>query len=408
MDYEMRPCEKSEVGDLLRTCMTAFSGEAKDEEVEVRARIVEPERTLAVFDEGEMVATAAAFSFTLTIPETEVPAAGVTLVGVLPSHRRKGILTAMMKRQLEDCRELGEPVAILWASEGAIYPKFGYGLAGYHAFMEIDRDKALFKDPSPPAGRSRILSYDEALKVIPDVYERVRVQTPGMFARSQTWWEAHRLYDPEHDREGAGPMLKAVVEIDGRAEAYCLYRVKQEWTESGMPDSTLFVEEAMGTTAEATKAIWAFLFGVDLIARLKYYFVAVDAPLRFMLRAQRPMQFKLADALWLRIVDVKKALEARSYAIEETLVLDLRDPFCSWNEGVWELRVSQDGATVTETDALPDLRLTAQELGSVYLGGVRFAELERAGDISELKEGAVRKADLMFYTETGPWTPEIF
>lgn len=409
MDYEIRPCKENEIEEFIRTCMMAFSEEPKEGDISTRARVIEPERTLAAFDEDSMVATTAAFSFRLTIPGAEVPAAGVTLVGVLPTHRRRGILKAMMKRQLEDCHALGEPVAILWASEGAIYPNFGYGLASYHGLIDLDRDKAQFRDETPPAGRARIVSYDEFLKIAPDVYERVRAQTPGMFARSRTWWEAHRLFDPEHEREGGGPMLRAVVEINGTAQAYCLYRVQHSWGEDGIPNGTLTVEEAMGTTPEATKAVWHFLFGVDLVARLKYFFIQVDHPLKFMLRALRPLRLKVADALWLRVLDVKKALEARTYATAGTLVLDLHDSFCPWNEGVWKLDVSEEGdVAVSQSTKEADIRLEAEQLGAVYLGGVSFSELAAASRLTELNDGALLRANLLFHTDKQPWCPELF
>ena len=409
MDYEIRQVNETEVEDFLRTCMTAFSNEASKAFLESRNRLVEPERSIAAFEEDSMVGTAGAFRFNLKVPGADLPAAGVTLVGVLPTHRRRGVLRALMKKQLEDCREWGETVAILWASEGAIYPNFGYGVASWHGLIEIDSDKAKMAEPTPPRGRSRLLSDEETLKVLPDVYERVRQQTPGMFSRDQTWWEAHRLWDPEEEREGGGAMLKAVLEIDGRAEAYCLYRVKHAWADDGNPDSTLFVEEVMGTTPEATREIWEFIFGVDLVARIKYYFIEVDTPLRFLIGEVRRLRMKMADALFLRVVDVKPALEARSYAAPGSLVFKLDDQLCPWNAGTWKIEVAEGGrASVSQTNEEAEIGLSARDLGAVYLGGVTFSELARALQISELKVGAAVRADLMFYTPQAPWCPEIF
>jgi predicted acetyltransferase len=409
MDYEIRAIKEDEVEDFLGTCMTAFSNEAPEAFLKSRKRLVEPERSIAAFDEDTMVGTAGAFRFNATVPGGDIPVAGVTLVGVLPTHRRRGVLKALMKRQLEDCREWGESIAILWASEGAIYPHFGYGVANFHGLIEVDSDKTAFIDPPPVDARSRLLSDEEALKVIPDVYERVRVQTPGMFSRNQTWWEAHRLFDPEDERDGGGAMLKAVVEIDGKAEAYCLYRVKHGWGEDGMHDGTLFVQEAMGTTPKATRAIWDFIFGVDLVARVKYFFIEVDTPLRFMMPGIRPLRLKVADALFLRVADLPKALEARSYATPGSIVLRVDDGFCPWNAGTWKIDVAESGrATVSETSEEPDIDMTVEHLGSVYLGGVGFTELARAMRIAEVTEGAAARADLLFHTPHAPWCPEIF
>ena len=409
MEFEIRSIKKNEVEDFLRTCMTAFSSDAPEHFLKSRMRLVEPERSIAVFDEDAMVGSAGAFRFNMTVPGSELPVAGVTLVGVLPTHRRRGILRALMKKQLEDCHRWGEPVAILWASEGAIYPHFGYGVASWHGDIEIDSTRARMANPVPPRGRTRLLSDEETLKVIPDVYERVRVQTPGMFTRDQTWWETHRLLDPEEDRDGGGPMLKAVLEIDGRAEAYCLYRVKPGWGDDGNHDSTLFVEEVMGTTPEATREIWEFIFGVDLVARIKYHFIEIDTPLRFMMGHVRPLRMRMADALFLRVVDVKPALEARTYATAGTLVFSLDDSLCPWNAGTWKLEVSEDGrASVTRSEEDAEIGLRASDLGAVYLGGIRFTELLRGLQITELKEGSAVRADHMFYTPHAPWCPEIF
>lgn len=408
MDYEIRATKTNEIEDLLKTCMAAFSDKPSDEFLKSRKQLVESERLLAAFDEDTMVGTAGAFRFNMTVPGSEIPVAGVTLVGVLPTHRRRGILRALMKKQLSDCHEWGESVAILWASEGTIYPHFGYGVASLHGDIEVDSAKARIVEAPSPRGRARLVSDEEALKVIPDVYERVRTQTPGMYTRDQTWWEQHRFYDPEEERDG-GAMLKAVVELDGRAEAYCLYRVKQAWGDDGNHDGTLFVEEAMGTTPEATREIWEFLFGVDLVARVKYHFIEVDTPLRFLVGELRPLRMRVADGLFLRVVDVKKALEARAYAAPGTLVFELHDSLCPWNAGTWKLEVADDGrGIVSKTDEQAELRLRAQDLGAVYLGGVRFSELTLSLQIDEIRDGAALRGDLLFYTPRAPWCPEIF
>jgi predicted acetyltransferase len=408
MDYEMRPVTEKEFPDFMRACETAFSEDIKDEDIERSSRVHQLERTLAVFDEGNVVATAGAYSFVMTVPGGEVPAAGVTFVGVLPSHRRKAILSSMMKRQLEDSRKLEEPVAILWASEGAIYTKFGYGLASLHAAINVERHQTSFRDDSPQVGRARLLTEDEALKVIPDVYERVRIETPGMYARDQTWWENHTLPDPEHWREGAGPMFRAVIEIDGRAEAYTLYRVRSSWGDDGIHDGTLEVIEAMATSPVATRELWGYLFGVDLVDRIKSFTMPVDHPLKFMLKDMRRLRMNVRDSLWLRVVDVAGALEGRSYRAKGKLVFELADAFCPWNAGTWELDVSTEGTRVTRTDAEPGLRMTIEELGAVYLGATTWAELLHAGRIEELQDGAVALADDLFTTDRAPWCPEIF
>ena len=408
MEISVRPVAKKEIGRLLETAEAAFSEDLRGEEKEVMEALLQPERTLAAFDGEEMVAATGVFPFTLAIPGGQAPSAGVTIVGVLPTHRRRGIVKSMMKQQLEDSRDKGEATAILWASEGAIYPNFGYGLATEHASMALDRASAVFRSSAPARGRTRLLSRDEALKVLPLVYDKVQAVTPGMFARTTEWWDKHRLFDAEHEREGAGPMFRVVAEIDGRPEAYALYRVRSKWGDDGVHDGTLEVIEPMATDVEAERALWSFLFGVDLVDRIKSYFLPVDHPLKFMLRDMRRLRLRVRDALWLRIVDVKKALEERSYANDGRLVFELADEFCPWNDGVWELEASTAGGKIRRSDANPDISLTAEDLGALYLGGNTFAQLHRVARLAEHSSGAVATADDLFRTSRAPWCPEIF
>ncbi|MFN2488548.1 MAG: GNAT family N-acetyltransferase [Actinomycetota bacterium] len=407
MSLEIRSCRPDEFRLFLETCEAAFGYDIKDDDVERFKRVISTDRTFAAFDDETMIGTAGSFPFTMTIPGGEVPAGGVTMVGVLPSHRRRGVLTQLMQAQLLDARARGEPIAVLWASEGSIYQRFGYGLATKQCALDMERDRATFLDPSAPIGRCRLLAQDEALKSFPEIYERVRVSTPGMFARTPDWWEALTLADPEADRRGGGPMFRALWEIDGRAEAYALYRAHHEWSE-GLPAGWLEVLEAVATTPVATREIWRFLLGVDLMARIKAWFVAADHPLFLMLTEPRRLRFTAKDALWLRVVDLASALALRSYASDGSLTFEITDDTCPWNEGTWELHAAPEGAQVGRSDASPELRLSAADLGAVYLGGLTFGELARAGRVQELVGGAAHKATLLFMTERAPWCAEIF
>jgi predicted acetyltransferase len=407
MGTEIRACRPDELERWLRVCWTTFGNELRDDEPERVARYLEIDRTLGTFVDDELVGTAAAFSFTLTVPGGYLPTAGVTMVTVLPSHRRRGLLTALMHRQLEDIRERREPLAALWASEGDIYERFGYGMATLNAPIDIERDRARFRYNPAPVGTIRLVEKDSVLKVVPEVYERVRAQIPGMFARSLDWWEAHRLYDPEHYRDGGGPLTCAVLDVDGRAEAYALYRMHTEWADTS-PTGYLNVLEALGTTSVATREIWRFLFGIDLMVRVRAFQQPAMHALHFLLAEPRRLRSQLSDGLWVRLVDVKEALEARSYAIEGSLVIDVEDAMFATNHGRWKLTVDGGTATVERTEDPAELAVPIAQLGSVYLGGFTFAQWLDAGRVRELRDGAAVHADLMFHTATTPWCAEIF
>jgi predicted acetyltransferase len=400
---EIRTCGPDELAQALGPIWHFFGRTAPPEEgVEALGRVLEAERMHAAWEDGTAVGGAGAFSFLLTVPGGRVPAAGVTVVGVLPTHRRRGVLTSMMRLQLDDVHERGEPVAYLWASESTIYGRFGYGAASLSGELEIQRARAAFAAPLADGGRTRIVSAEEALELIPPIYEHVAVDTPGMFARSREWWETRKLDDPEWRRFGAGELVRVVLELDGRTEGYALYRLQPSF-EFGSSTGKTSVIEAMAVSPTGTAAIWRFLLDVDWMDRVEAAQLPVDHPLLFLVAEPRRMRFTIGDALWLRLVDVEAAVGARTYEAGEPVVLEVADGFCPWNEGRYRV-----GGGVARTDADADLRLDVSALGSVYLGGFTFAQLARAMRVEELRPGGVARADALFRTDRAPWCPEIF
>ena len=407
MTIAIRPPTRDELGVFLRTVTASFHQDATDEGIERNSALVEPERLLMAWDDDRPVGVTGAFRFDLTIPGAELPAAGVTMTGVLPSHRRRGILTALMRRQLDDVRRWGEPLAALWASESNIYRRFGYGVATLGAHIDIERDRAAFLETEKPRGRVLLLDKEEALKTLPSVYDRVRTKRPGMPSRSPVWWRNHTLGEFPEERSTQPPLRHAIVELNGRAEAYALFTVRQEWPQ-GSPAGVLEVFQSMATSPVAIRELWSFLFGVDLVARIEAHYEPVDTPLILMVTEMRRLRIRISDALWVRIIDVERALSERSYATGGELVFHLEDTLCPWNDGTWKLRAADSAASLTRTDDAPELALRAAELGAAYLGGLSFARLLDAGTITELVRGAAGRADDLFRTHPAPWCPEIF
>lgn len=369
-------------------------------------QLLDLERALCAADGDALVATAAELPFRLTVPGGELSAAGVTLVGVLPTHRRRGILREMMRRQLRDVRERGDPVAILYASEGLIYPRFGYGVASFGGQIEIERDRAIFRDPAAPVGETRLVSLADASRLLPSIYDRMRAVTTGMLSRTPAWWVNHRLEDDPVNRRGAGPKLCAIWQADGDA-AYALYRVQQAWVDF-TPASTLEVLEAVATSPLAQREIWRFVFGVDLIKTVKAGLLPLDHPLHLMLAEPRRLRFTLTDGLWLRLVDLPAALAARTYGADDTIIFDVVDTFCEWDAGVWRLETRESRGHAIRVSRQPDIRLPSERLASAYLGGISFARLARAGWVEELTAGAIARADRLFHIDQAPWCAEIF
>jgi predicted acetyltransferase len=395
----------------FRTVLGTAFGDAEPSSVwnPVWENVFEADRLLGAFENDTMLGTAGNFSFTMTVPGGELPTAGLTVVGVLPTHRRRGIASALMRAQIDDARAHREPLSILWASEASIYQRFGYGPAVDQMNIQVDRGDGEFLDRTPPAGRVRLLTDDDALKVLPDIYDRVRPRINGLLARDTRWWQYHRLFDPKEDRDGAGKMFKVVWEDEGRADAYALYRVKEKWDpNSGLPKHSLWVYESAATSAIATKELWRYLFSMDLVSQVTGFFMPVDHALLRMIVEVRRLHARLNDAVWLRIVDLEEALTQRSYADEGSVVLDVIDTFCEWNTGRWKLTSRSSGHSLDEVQGDADLVLDIRDLGAVYLGGNTFAQLAHAGRVEETSPGGIARADALFNTDNKPWCPEIF
>ena len=397
---EPTPVTAAEFPAFITAFQAAFHRDTEPLDVVRLSRIVERERTLALREGGRIVATTAIHSRRLTIPGGEVPMAGVTLVGVLPTHRRRGLMTALMRRQLTDVHEAGaESIAALWASEAAIYGRFGYGMAAESAELQVVRAHARLRAvPTAPAELYRPIDAVAAMRAIHDAARR---SAPGMLDRAGPWWDA-RIDDQEAERAGAGPLRAAVV--DGAA--YALYAIKEDWDRR--PASQVRVRELVAATPEGAAAIWGLLLGLDLTSRLVYGMAPRDDPLVHMLTDGRAVSTHVGDSLWVRLVDLPHALAERAYLQPFEVVLEVADEPCPWNAGRWALRWDGSGASCERTTLPAGLALGAAELGAAYLGGTTLDVLARAGRVRELRAGALAAASRGFTWDRAPWCPEIF
>jgi predicted acetyltransferase len=404
MAFDVRPVRNlEEFGAAFFAIGQYFGATLEDERMQRWVDQLGLDRMHAAFENGKVVGGAAAFTFNMTVPGGDLPTAGVTVVGVYPTHRRRGILRSLMRAQLDDVHERGEPMAALWASEEPIYGRFGYGLAGFCGDIALPHEYTAFAQSVEPAGTLRFLEQEEVLEELPPVFERIRSDWPGMFSRNRLWWERREVEDPPDRRDGAGPKRWIVYEQNGSIEGFAVYRHKPEW-EHGSTIAELRVIEAFGSSADAMRDVWGFLLAIDWKATVKSWLLPPDHPLFLLLEAPRRLRYRLGDSLWVRLVDVGAALSGRSYSSEESLVLEVTDELCPWNEA----RLKLEGGNAERTKEPPDLRLPVQSLGSAFLGGVQFAALARAGRVEELREGALARADGLFRWDRLPWCPQIF
>lgn len=342
MDIEIRTIAPDELDAWMGAAALAFGDHPDPQEMATEKTVVEVERCLVALDGADLVGSAAAYSFELTIPGATAPAAGITTVGVRPTHRRRGINAALMRRQLDDVRDR-EPVAVLFASEGGIYGRFGYGLGSFMASVDLERDRSAFVRGYEPAGRIRMLERAEALERFLPLVRRTGGARPGAFAVDARWLDY--AYAPKHHGEDRGWFFVVHEGQDG-VDGLAAYLVKHDWQDS-MPRSTLELETLDAVTPTAYADLWRFVLDVDLIHRITAWNRPADEPLLHLLQEPRRARLRLKDGLWVRLVDVPLALATRRYAARDGLVLEVRDRFCPWNEG----RVALEGTRTAPSAA---------------------------------------------------------
>ncbi|OXM56897.1 GNAT family N-acetyltransferase [Amycolatopsis thailandensis] len=365
--------------------------------------VFEPERSHGVFDGDELIGSGELLTRKITVPGAgQTPIAAVTSIGVAPGHRRRGVLTRIMRAQLHGLHEDGgEAIAALWASESVIYPRFGYGL-GAQFYRAKLRSKAAFRPGVElETERVREVARAEAIPLIKAIYEKEAPLRVGALDRPESAWEFN-LDDREVRHKGSTEMKFAVL-----SDGYAIYRVKSDWDEEG-PRGTLTLHELVATTPRAYATLYRFLLDYDLIGTIELN-AALDEPLIHILADPRKMSRSGGDSLWVRLVDVDRALVTRRYNAPVDLVFGVHDDFCPWNTGNWRLTTDGDGnAEVTRVEDAPDLDLDVIDLGAIFLGGTRPSTLAAAGRIKERTAGAVSRATAAFATDREPSCLESF
>jgi len=398
MDVEIRTIAEEEFETWMRAIESAFGGHVSSEDVQNERRVIDPARCLAAFDGDEIAGCASSVVFEMTVPGGTIPTVGITGVGVVPTHRRRGVNTALMRRQLDDIRDEGFTIAALFASEGGIYGRFGYGLATFDASVDIETARSAFVPGSEGDGRVRLLERDAAKDRYLSMFDESRLTRPGAMRMEPNWFDyefAEKHFGEE--RKFFFVIHETGIDVDGVA----VYTIKHNW--SGVPQNEveLYALDALNSSAYAQ--MWRFVLDLDLVSKLTAWGRPPDEPLLHLLREPRRLNMRLKDGMWVRLLDIPRALTARRYPHDGRVVFDVRDAFCPWNEGRYALAAGAEGATCDQTDDEADLLLTTNELGAVYLGGSTFSQLHRAGRVSEERAGAIGTADAMFTWDPPPW-----
>lgn len=356
-------------------------------------------------DTGRIVGTGGVDSFSLTVPGgNQVPMAGVAYMTTAATHRRQGTFTRMMNRIHEEARDRGDVLAGLWASQSHLYGRYDYGLAVNSFDWKIDPHYGDFAHSPGTDASIYFVQAGEAAGILPGIYDQFRNDTPGGVDRTAGAW-CYLLFDEERVRGGASALFFAVCEEDGEQTGYVMYRMRRQG-DSDM--GTLQLEELIALTDIAHASLWRFLLNYDLVGQLTAENMPADDPLWWMLADPRRLRRSRHDSLWLRFIDIEKALEARTYGIDGQLNIRLHSEHQPEVNGTYSVDVSAGAARVKRTSERADVDTTPRDLSVIYMGSSNPYSLVEAGRISAVDQEQLSKLHLMFSTDSAPWCPHYF
>ncbi|OEJ35958.1 GNAT family N-acetyltransferase [Streptomyces subrutilus] len=408
---DIREVPEADIDRALELAYLVFNDRPEKEGRERHHALLARCGRIGAYDGDTLVGFMAAHDFRLSVPGADLPCPGLTFVSVAPTHRRRGVLTALMAEQLRRATAAGSPLAALWASEAAIYGRFGYGGATTGVTVQIDSTRPLPLRIAPDRRPLRLIAPDEAQGVIGAFHEAARAARAGRPSRSPERWSREWLAEQAEDDEELSPPRIIVLGDPGEPIAgYVLYRTKPE-DDSGpvRTPGLVRVEELEADTPAVAAALWECLAALDLTGRVTAWCRPADDPLlHFAADRDQVRVTAQFPALWLRLVDVRAALTRRSWAAPVELVLELTDVRLPANAGRFRLKAGPGGAAYEPARAAPDLALDVRELAACYLGGTRVVELVAAGLVAEHTPGAAAELDAALRTDLLPHTSDEF
>ncbi|MCE7928059.1 MAG: GNAT family N-acetyltransferase [Chloroflexi bacterium CFX7] len=405
MAVEIRPCrDRDELADYGKIVSYVF---ASTEGMEEELATTQPEWTTCAFVDGRMATTLGAYPFTVRLNGAPVPMGGVTAVGTLPEFRRRGLLRQVMRQAFETMRDRGQDFAILLASMGAIYQRFGYGLACSYIRYEFDPRFAAFETTAPAPGSVTMMTPDEAFPIIKQLY--IRWATPRNLAihRSTDLWRAGRLRPRKKDE----PVYVAVYrDADGEPQGHAVYQTHEEHGSAPGPDQALTVRDFIALNIEAYRALWEYIRSHDLVGQVRTAgCVGEDDPAPDLLLEPRMLNRYVGDHIWMRVVDVERGLARRPYGTRGELAFEVaEDGLCPWNKGTYLLETDGPTASVTRTARAPELVIPLNTLASLVAGYRTATHFARIGRLEARDQSALARADALFRTEYPPHCPDSF
>lgn len=383
------------------------TAEATPERTEFRREGLRTHRLSGAYDGDQIVGTYRSWDIGLTLPGgTRTTANAISSVTVRPTHRRRGVLTALIAADLRAAAERELAVAILIASQAPIYGRYGFGPSTETARWSIELSAARVRPEVPRSGRIEFVPEAQAQQAAPEVFERAR--RAGAIDRTERRWamDFGTLSLPGDTRTRR---LAAVhSDDDGRPQGYVQYRVEESWVDRECR-TAVHVEDLQAATPQAYAALWAQLLELDTVARVEAEDRAVDEALPWLLtdwRAAR--QRSRSDFQWCRLLDVPAALSSRRYESPGSAVFEVADAD-GFTAGRYRLEAAADGkGTCSRTDADPDVRLPVDVLSSLWLGGGDLRAAATAGRAAQERPGGLDRLARLLATTRAPWTNTWF
>ncbi len=402
MGVEIRAVRAEEMEEFSRLVAYVFADNGADPAQE--ASLI-PEWTTCAFVDGRLAATSGAFPFQLRFNGAAAAAAGITMVGTNPGYRRQGLLRRIIAQGYLEQREREQSLAILWASAGAIYQRFGYGLATTSVVYEFDPRHAAFEMETRVRGSVQLASGEQALPVMKRLYKEYSAPRNLMLHRPQALWQARILRESDNQRV----YFAIYSDESGEPRGYAVYSTKpQELHEPG-PNQLMHVRDFIPLDMEARRGLWAFFRSHDLVQKIVMEPIADDDPSPQLLLEPRQLRRRTGDGVWLRVVDVERALPQRPYGDRGAITLEVHsDDMCKWNNGIYRLETDGQTTEVTRTERVPDLTLSPRTLASLISGHTSATDLARCDLLNSRDPSALKLADRLFATEYRPYCPDGF
>ncbi len=404
MSIEIRAVSAEEMQEFSRLVAYVFADNGGDQAQDPSETII-PEWTTCAFVDGRLAATSGAFPFRLRFNGAAAAAAGITMVGTDPGYRRQGLLRRIIAQGYLEQREREQSLAILWASAGAIYQRFGYGLATTMVAYEFDPRYSAFETETRARGSVQLASGEQALPVMKRLYKEYSAPRNLMLHRAQALWQARILRESDNQRV----YFAIYSDESGEPRGYAVYSTKpQELHEPG-PNQLMHVRDFIPLDMEARRGLWAFFRSHDLVQKIVMEPIADDDPSPQLLLEPRQLRRRTGDGVWLRVVDVERALPQRPYGDSGAITIEVHsDDMCKWNNGVYRLETDGETTETTRTERVPDLTLSPRTLASLISGHTSATDLARCDLLNARDPSSLKLADRLFATEYRPYCPDGF